>query len=61
RASITIYVVPAFAVLYGIVLLDEPATPGTFAGLVLIVSGSWLAAGSGPRRHRDGIEAANLR
>jgi len=61
RASITIYVVPAFAVLYGIVLLGEPATPGTFAGLVLIVSGSWLAAGSGPRRHRDGIEAANLR
>jgi len=61
RASITIYVVPAFAVLYGIVLLGEPATPGTFAGLVLIVSGSWLAAGSGPRRHRDGMEAANLR
>jgi len=50
RASITIYVVPAFAVLYGIVLLGEPASAGTFAGLLLIVGGSWLAAGGRPRR-----------
>lgn len=55
KASITIYLVPGFAVVYGIALLDEPATPGTFAGLALIVAGSWLAAGGrSPQRSRPG-------
>ena len=47
RASISIYLVPAFAVVYGVALLGEPLTAGVVAGLVLIVTGSWLAA-SGP-------------
>jgi drug/metabolite transporter (DMT)-like permease len=44
RASIVSYVAPAFAVVYGVVLLDEQLTAGTIAGLALILAGSWLAA-----------------
>jgi drug/metabolite transporter (DMT)-like permease len=36
-------VAPAFAVVYGVTLLDESFTLGTAAGLVLIVAGSWIA------------------
>jgi drug/metabolite transporter (DMT)-like permease len=49
RASLSLYLVPAFAVLYGVALLGEPATRGTLAGLVLVIGGSVLAAGGGPR------------
>lgn len=45
RASLVAYIAPLFAVAYGAVLLDESLGAGTFAGLVLIVAGSWLAAG----------------
>lgn len=45
RASIVAYIAPAFAVFYGVVLLGEDVTAGTFAGLALILGGSWLAAG----------------
>jgi drug/metabolite transporter (DMT)-like permease len=41
------YIAPGFAVLYGALLLGEPVTLGTVAGLILIVGGSWLAAGGG--------------
>jgi drug/metabolite transporter (DMT)-like permease len=44
RASIVAYVAPAFAVVYGVTLLDESFGVGTVAGLVLILAGSWLAA-----------------
>ena len=44
RASLVAYVAPLFAVFYGVVLLDEPVGLGTFAGLALIIGGSWLAA-----------------
>ena len=44
RASVVAYVAPAFAVVYGVTLLDEAITAGTIAGLVLILTGSWLAA-----------------
>lgn len=50
RASLVAYVAPAFAVVYGVVLLDEPLTAGTVAGLALILGGSWLAAGGRPGR-----------
>jgi drug/metabolite transporter (DMT)-like permease len=43
RAALVTYVAPAFAVLYGVSLLDERFTLGTAAGLVLIVAGSWIA------------------
>jgi drug/metabolite transporter (DMT)-like permease len=44
KASVVAYVAPAFAVVYGVVLLDEQLTAGTIGGLVLILAGSWLAA-----------------
>jgi drug/metabolite transporter (DMT)-like permease len=44
RASVVAYVAPAFAVLYGVTLLDEALTAGTVAGLALILAGSYLAA-----------------
>lgn len=50
RASLVAYIAPLFAVFYGVVLLDEPIGLSTFAGLALIVGGSWLAAGGVRRR-----------
>ena len=44
RASIIGYLVPAFALLYGVWLLSESVTAATVLGLVLILAGSWLAA-----------------
>lgn len=44
RAGTIAYLAPAFAVAYGAVLLAEPVTAGTVAGLALILSGSWLMA-----------------
>ena len=44
RSSLVAYVAPGFSVIYGVVLLDEPFSAATFAGLVLILGGSWLAA-----------------
>lgn len=49
RASVVAYIAPLFAVGYGVTLLDEPVTAGTFAGLVLVIAGSWLAAGGSMR------------
>jgi drug/metabolite transporter (DMT)-like permease len=45
RMSLVAYVSPAFALFYGVVFLDEGVSVGTFAGLALILGGSWLAAG----------------
>jgi drug/metabolite transporter (DMT)-like permease len=50
KASLVAYLAPAFAVVYGVTLLDEPLTVGTIVGLGLILGGSWLAAGGGVRR-----------
>jgi drug/metabolite transporter (DMT)-like permease len=44
RAAVIAYVAPAFAVVYGMVFLDEALTAGTVGGLVLILAGSRLAA-----------------
>jgi drug/metabolite transporter (DMT)-like permease len=53
RVALVTYIAPAFAVFYGVTLLGERASVGTFAGLVLIVGGSWLAAGGSlPGRRR---------
>ena len=43
RAAIVAYVAPAFAVVYGVTLLDERLGIGTVAGLAFILAGSWLA------------------
>jgi drug/metabolite transporter (DMT)-like permease len=44
KASLVAYIAPGFAVVYGVVLLDERFTAFTLLGLLLIVGGSWLAA-----------------
>ncbi len=38
------YIAPGFAVIYGVVLLGEDVSVATFAGLLLILLGSYLAA-----------------
>src|ERR671910_554659 len=48
------YIAPVFSIFYGVVLLDESFTAATLAGLVLILGGSWLAAGGElPTRRGD--------
>ena len=55
KSSLVAYVAPGFAVIYGVILLGEDFTAATFAGLVLIVGGSWLAAeGRLPSRSSTG-------
>jgi drug/metabolite transporter (DMT)-like permease len=44
RAALVAYIAPAFAVAYGVALLDESFTAATALGLLLILAGSWLAA-----------------
>lgn len=56
RASLVAYIAPLFAVAYGVALLDEQVGLGTFAGLALILAGSWLAAG-GVRRSPEPARA----
>ena len=58
RAALVTYIAPGYAVLYGVWLLSEPLTAGGILGLVLILSGSWLAAeGRIPGRVRASAEA----
>ena len=45
KLSIVTYLMPAFAVVYGAVLLDESVTAAMLAGFVLIVIGAALASG----------------
>lgn len=53
RISLVTYIAPVFAVFYGVLLLGEQVSAGTFAGLMLIVGGSWVAAGQSlPRMRR---------
>ncbi len=61
RTFVVTYLAPAFAVVYGATLLDEEITAATIAGMVLIVSGSYLAAeGRLPGRRRPVAEPAPL-
>lgn len=62
KASLVTYIAPAFAVFYGVTLLDEPVTAATIVGLMLIVSGSWLGVGGGlGRRGSDGATGEQVR
>ncbi len=45
KLSIVTYLMPAFAVVYGAVLLDEPVTAAMLAGFALILGGVALASG----------------
>ena len=50
RAILVTYLVPAFALVYGAVFLDEPVTASALGGLCLILAGTALATGSVRRR-----------
>ncbi len=45
RALVITYVAPLVAVTAGMLVLGERPGPGAFAGLLLILAGSWLATG----------------
>jgi drug/metabolite transporter (DMT)-like permease len=46
RAILVTYLVPAFALVYGAVFLDEPVTASALVGLALILAGTALATGA---------------
>lgn len=53
RASLVQYIAPAFSVALGALILSDPVGVSTVVGLVLVLSGSWLAARSvRPRQDR---------
>jgi drug/metabolite transporter (DMT)-like permease len=54
RASIIAYLAPPFSVLYGTAFLGESLGPGSVAGIVLILAGSWLTVTGGRRLSRTG-------
>jgi len=58
RATVVAYIAPGFSVVYGIVLLGESFTAGTAGGLLLILGGSWLAAGA--RISRSGLSRSTV-
>ncbi len=59
RTFIVTYLAPAFAVVYGVTLLDEQISATTIIGLALILLGSYLAAeGRNPLRGRRGRSIA---
>lgn len=57
RASVVAYLAPGFAVGYGVAALGESVSAGTFAGLALILGGSWLAASGRMPWRRGGVAA----
>jgi len=58
RATVVAYIAPGFSVVYGVVLLGERFTVGTAGGLLLILGGSWLAAGG--RFIRSGLSRSTV-
>ena len=63
RTFIVTYLAPGFAIAYGALFLDEVITISTIAGLLLILGGSYLAAGAAapsprPVRAGDQVEPA---
>jgi drug/metabolite transporter (DMT)-like permease len=58
RATVVAYIAPGFSVLYGVTLLGEDLTAGTAGGLLAILAGSWLAAGS--RVSRSGLSRSTV-
>lgn len=57
KSFVVTYLAPAFAVVYGALLLDEEITAATIAGLGMIIGGSFLAAeGRLPGQRRRAAE-----
>jgi drug/metabolite transporter (DMT)-like permease len=59
RAALVTYLIPPIALVYGIVLLDEPLTANAVAGLALILAGVTLGSGGArAARRREIVPAA---
>jgi drug/metabolite transporter (DMT)-like permease len=58
KVSLVTYLIPAFALGYGAVLLDEPVTAAVLAGLGLILAGVALASGARLLRRRQPVTVA---
>ena len=57
RLSLVTYLMPAFALFYGALLLDEPVTASVLVGLALILLGVALASGVRLLRRRAAVTA----
>ena len=57
KLSLVAYLIPVFALFYGVTLLDEPLTVASIGGLVLILGGVALASGAFRARRRARAEA----
>jgi drug/metabolite transporter (DMT)-like permease len=62
RAILVTYLVPAFALVFGIVFLDEPVAASAIGGLALVLTGTALATGlvRTVRSRRLGARSAQL-
>jgi len=58
RLSLVTFLIPGFAVIYGVVILDEPLTAAALGGLALILIGIALASGERLPRARAREEPA---
>jgi drug/metabolite transporter (DMT)-like permease len=58
RVSLVTYLMPALALVYGAILLDEPLQVGALAGLALILLGVALGSGALTASRREAEEAA---
>jgi drug/metabolite transporter (DMT)-like permease len=58
KLSLVAYLIPAFALVYGAVLLDEPVTASVLGGLALILAGVALASGARLLRRRRAVTVA---
>lgn len=57
RAALASYLTPAFALLYGVLLLGEPLTVAAVVGLVLIIGGAEITLrGASARRAGGGVK-----
>jgi drug/metabolite transporter (DMT)-like permease len=61
RMSLVTYLMPAFALFYGAVLLDEPITVSVLAGLALILGGVALGSGGSRVSRSAPVEPAEAR
>ncbi|RZI92864.1 MAG: DMT family transporter, partial [Microbacterium sp.] len=52
RAPLFTYVNPIVAIVLGVIILNEPLSPGLLAGFPLVIAGCWLAATGGRLRRR---------
>lgn len=60
RTFLVTYLAPVFAVAYGVILLDEEFGLVTLAGLLLILAGSYLAAGGRTTRRRAALAPTDV-